>query len=430
MIYFLNFSFEKRITFYFLLTSLLVGCSGTKHSIQKSTQKILKSSFYENQFTGFLVVDSQSNDTLFKLNSKKYFIPASTGKIFTLFTALRQLPDSIPALKYMQQNDTLYVEGTGDPTLLHSYFQHNKTLDFLRQYDQIALHLNNFEDEKFGPGWAWEDYQYYFQPEKGPFPLYGNVTTIKPSNPGQVTPSYFQDSVTRMNFIKNRELEHNYFYYGPSRKDTIEVPFKTDKKLTKRLLEIAIGKNVSSATTMPSGEKKIIYSVPADTVYKRMMHESDNFLAEQLLLVVAATRSDTLNSSIVREHILENELADLKQLPRWVDGSGLSRYNLFTPESMVHVLSKLYKEISRKRLFDFFPAGGKGTLEDWYAGDSEPYLFAKTGSVGNNNNISGYLITKSGKTLIFSFMNNHFRHPSSAVKEQMQRIFEEIRDTY
>jgi len=161
-----------------------------------------------------------------------------------------------------------------------------------------------------------------------------------------------------------------------------------------------------------------------------MMIESDNFLAEQLLLLCSSTLSDTLSSSKVREYILENELADLKQQPRWVDGSGLSRYNLFTPESMIHVLSKLYDDIPRERLFDFFPAGGQGTLKDWYPGKPEPYLFAKTGSVGNNYNISGYLITKSGKILIFSFMNNHFRHPSSEIKKRMQRIFEALRDDY
>jgi D-alanyl-D-alanine carboxypeptidase/D-alanyl-D-alanine-endopeptidase (penicillin-binding protein 4) len=129
--------------------------------------------------------------------------------------------------------------------------------------------------------------------------------------------------------------------------------------------------------------------------------------------------------------MLENQLLDLKQPPRWVDGSGLSRYNLFTPESMVTVLSKMYRNVPRQRLFSFFPVGGaSGTLKDWYGGNPKPYIYAKSGSLGNNYCLSGYLLTKSGKTLIFSFMNNHFRHPSWEVKKQMEQIFEEIRDTY
>lgn len=398
--------------------------------MQKATNTTLNSSFYESQFTGLVVLDVANRDTLLNINGKKYFTPASNTKIFTLFTALQHLPDSLPALKYIEKNDTLYIEGTGDPTFLHSSFEHNKTLDFLKRYDHISLHLNNFQEEKFGPGWAWEDYQYSFQPEKGPFPLYGNVTTVYNVDTMSVTPLYFKDAIVPISFNRNRELEQNRFYFSPSRKDTIEIPFRTDSALTRTLLETVLQRKVTIAQKMPSEEKRILYSVPSDSVYKRMMYESDNFLAEQLLLLVSSTLSDTLSSSMVREYILENALADLKQPPRWVDGSGLSRYNLFTPESMVHVLSKMYKDIPKERLFDFFPAGGQGTLKDWYPGDPEPYFFAKTGSVGNNHNISGYLITKSGKTLIFSFMNNHFRHPSSEVKKQMEQIFEEIRNTY
>ncbi len=420
----------KIIPVYFLLFALVAGCSGAKRSIQKSTLKVFESTFYDHQFTGILVVNPQNKDTLLHFNAKKYFTPASNTKIFTLFTALRLLHDSIPALKYIQQNDTLYIEGTGDPTLLHSYFGYNKTIDFLKRYDNIALHLNNLQDEKFGPGWAWEDYQYYFQPEKGPFPIYGNVTTIFQADSMNVRPSFFRDSVIAIHLDRNRNLEQNRFYFSPSRKDTLEIPFRTDSTLTRILLQNALQKKVTLVQKMPAAKKKVLAGIAVDSVYRRMMIESDNFLAEQLLILGAATLSDTLSSSKTRQFILKNALAQLRQKPRWVDGSGLSRYNLFTPESMVYVLSKMYEEIPRERLMSFFPAGGEGTLKDWYSGDPEPYLFAKTGSVGNNHNISGYLITKSGKTLIFSFMNNHFRQPSSEVKQRMQQIFENIRDTY
>ena len=407
-----------------------MGCSGAKTSIQKSTQKVFDSQFYDNQFTGLLVVNAQNNDTLLNFNGEKYFIPASNTKIFTLFAALEFLPDSIPALKYIKQNDTLYIEGTGDPTFLHPFFEHNNTVDFLKKFETIALYLNNFEDEKYGPGWAWEDYEYGFQAEKGALPLFGNVLSLHNSSKLYASPSYFMDSVFTIDSHINRDLEQNRFYFSESRKDSIEIPFRTSDVLTINLLEKATQKKVRLVNKMPDGIKKMRYSVPTDSVSKRMMHESDNFLAEQLLLGISSMRSDTLNSYKVRKHILENELADLKQVPRWVDGSGLSRYNLFSPESMVQVLSKLYKKYPRERLLNFFPAGGEGTLKDWYPGNPEPYLFAKTGTVGNNHSISGYLITKSGKTLIFSFMNNHFRKPSSEVKKQMQHIFEEIRDTY
>ena len=421
----------KRIIAYFLFFSLIVGCTSAKRRIKKSTQKAFDSAFYDNQFAGFLVVNSQNKDSLLNFNSEKYFTPASNTKIFTLFTALQLLPDSIPALKYIEQNDTLFLEGTGDPSFLHSYFKQNKTSDFLKGYNHIALYLDNFQEEKFGSGWAWDDYHFYYQPEIAAFPLYGNVTTICSSEMMNVTPSYFRDSVVPIANRINRELERNQFYFSPTRKDTVEIPFRTNHSLTKDLLEKALEKRVSITQNMPAGVKKVFYSVPSDTVFIRMMHESDNFLAEQLLLLGSSTLSDTLSGATARNYILENQLADLKQPPRWVDGSGLSRYNLFTPESIVAVLSKLLIDVPREQLFRYFPAGGvTGTLEDWYAGNPNPYIYAKSGSLGNVYCLSGYLLTKSGKTLVFSFMNNHFRHPSAEVKQQMEQIFEEIRDTY
>ena len=91
----------------------------------------------------------------------------------------------------------------------------------------------------------------------------------------------------------------------------------------------------------------------------------------------------------------------------------------------------MYTETDRARLFDIFPAGGaSGTLKNWYRNNPEPYIYAKSGSLGNVYCLSGYLITKSGKTLLFSFMNNHYMASSSDVKENMEKIFETIRDTY
>jgi len=421
----------KPLLFGFMLASLLLGCASTKKNVQRTTDSVLASPFYNQQFTGVLILDADTKDTLYARNSEKYFTPASNTKIFTLFAALQFLPDKIPALKYVTQNDTLYVEGTGDPSFLHPHLMDSTALNFLHGHRNISLHLDNFKENRYGPGWAWGDYQYYYQPERTAFPLYGNVVTLHNSESVKVVPTYLYDKVVPIDYTLRRELDRNLFYFGKTRKDTLEIPFKTDTTLTKTLLEDVLGKKLSLAVRMPTGEKNVLYSLPSDSLYRRMMHESDNMIAEQLLILASSTLSDTLDGGKVRDSVLSNQLADLEQPPRWVDGSGLSRYNLFTPESMVQVLSKLHEQVPEQRLFDIFPAGGvSGTLEDWYPGNPDPYIYAKTGTLGNVHCVSGYLVTKSGKTLIFSFMNNHYRHPSSEIKKRMQLIFETIRDTY
>jgi len=421
----------KKIVVLLLLTFLFTGCSTVKRRIVKKIDTQINSDQYKNQFTGFLVIDPVSRDTIYNFNSTRYFTPASNTKIFTLFASLNLLPDSIPTLKYIIENDTLFVQGTGDPTLLHPYLNDSTALHFMDNYENIAFYPNNFKEDKFGPGWSWDDYHWYYSPERSGFPLYGNVLIIKNTDSFEVEPKYFKDSIVSMDYPINRELQKNVFYFNKSKKDTIEIPFRVDSSTTKNLMEKVLKKKIHITHSFPEGQQQILYGMPSDSVYKRMMEESDNFLAEQLLILGSSTLSDTLNSHKVRKYVLDNYLLDLRQPPRWVDGSGLSRYNLFTPESIIHVLHKMYHEIPKERLFLFFPAGGEsGTIEDWYPGDPNPYIYAKTGSLGNNHNLSGYLITKTGKILIFSFMNNHFMESSSEIKKRMQSIFENIRDNY
>ncbi|PKA99887.1 D-alanyl-D-alanine carboxypeptidase/D-alanyl-D-alanine-endopeptidase (penicillin-binding protein 4) [Flavobacteriaceae bacterium MAR_2009_75] len=421
----------RKIYLLAVLASVIFGCASSSKILIKSTDSVLKSEFYENQFTGFFLYDPTTKDTLYTHNSSKYFTPASNTKILTLYTALKMLPDSIPAFRYLFQGDQTFIQGTGDPTLFHTQFDNTKTLNFLKAQSNITLYLNNFDDDRLGPGWSWGDYQYYYQAERSAMPIFGNVVTLQRTPSTKILPHIFNDSVVPINASKNREPEKNIFYFDTSRKDTLEVPFRTSRKLVKYILEEELKKEMALTDKMPSGRLNTFYGINSDTVFRRMMHKSDNFLAEQLLILASSTLSDTLNSQKARKHILDNYLKELKQTPRWVDGSGLSRYNLITPEGLVHVLDKLYTEISRERLLSFFPAGGvSGTLKKWYPGDPEPYIYAKTGSLSNNHCLSGYLITKSGKTLIFSFMNNHFRDSSSEVKRRMQQILENVRDTY
>lgn len=410
--------------------SILSSCISTKRNLtsEKETGPMPARDF-DHHFTGILVFDPVTKDTLFSKNASKYFTPASTTKIFTLYTGLKLIPEKIPALTYMQKNDTLFVAGTGDPSLLHPYFKDSTALHFLKgQSIPLAVHFDNYQGNSFGPGWAWEDYDQYFSPERSSLPLYGNTVQLHASG---TIPSFFKKDVTEKKSTINRALRQNHFYFDPAEKDTVFVPFITKPSHVKGLLETALDRKVTEIHAMPKGKKNVLFGIPSDSLYRRMMHQSDNFIAEQLLLLASSSLSDTLSSSKPRNYILKNQLSDLGQVPRWVDGSGLSRYNLFSPESMVQVLYKLYIDLPLDRLLNLFPAGGvSGTLKESFSGQQGPYIYAKSGSLGNNYCLSGYLITKSNKILIFSFMNNHYRRSTTEIKQQMQSFFQQIRNHY
>jgi D-alanyl-D-alanine carboxypeptidase/D-alanyl-D-alanine-endopeptidase (penicillin-binding protein 4) len=165
-----------------------------------------------------------------------------------------------------------------------------------------------------------------------------------------------------------------------------------------------------------------------------MLQPSDNLIAEQLLLMIASERGEPMNTGDVIGQIKENYLADLPDEPQWADGSGLSRYNMFTPRSIVRLLQKIEDEFENdEQMYELFPAGGEsGTIESWYAhrDGGEPYLYAKTGTLMNNHCLSGFIVTNSGRRLIFSFMNNHYVTSSSVVKEEMEKVLWYIYSNY
>lgn len=390
---------------------------------------------------GLLVYDPSTKKTLVDFNSNKYFTPASNTKIFTFFGALQLLGDSIPSLKYIEKNDSLIIWGTGDPTFLYPHVYHSsRTYGFLKNHlaAEIYFSASNFYDDHFGPGWAWGDYNSYYSAERSSFPVYGNLMTLTDSvnNQLNVSPNLFRDSVR---FIKSNEPGKKairfpqsnrveFFFDTTSQSLTKEIPFHASPKLISQLLSDTLNRSVKLIDEAMPSQAISYYDLPSDSLYKVMMQESDNFIAEQLLQMCALMVSDSLKAEIAIDYIKDKYLFDLPDEPQWVDGSGLSRYNLFTPRSIVRLWEKILVLVPRDRLFEMLAIGGKaGTLKNSYKADP-PYIFGKTGTLSNNHCISGYLITKKGKLLIFSFMNNNFTAPTLEIRANMERILFQIHE--
>lgn len=429
------------------LLSFLLLASGCSSVRPKKLSKNLEAQFRQSEifneyFMGFALYDPESRSMLYESNGTKYFTPASNTKLFTFYACVKYLGDSIPALRYKERGDSLVFWGTGDPSFLHPDLHKNrKIFNFLKSHPGVLIFSDrNYFNERFGPGWAWDDYPYYFSPETAPFPVYGNVVRFSTDalKTLKVSPAIMADST----FNKPIDLSHqsgierkehaNRFYYQRKQTagDTTDIPIKYTIPTLLNLLEDTLGRMVGYRHVPIDTTSQVLYSLPSDSLYKRMLQESDNFLAEQLLLLVGNTVKDTLHTKSTIEFLQDSLLADLPDKPIWVDGSGLSRYNLFTPRTMVKLLENIYHSVPEERLFQLLPAGGvNGTLASWY-GDDQAYIFAKTGTLSNNHCLSGYLVTNSGKRLIFSFMHNNFPFSSSATKRTMAPILAFIRDNY
>jgi D-alanyl-D-alanine carboxypeptidase/D-alanyl-D-alanine-endopeptidase (penicillin-binding protein 4) len=225
----------------------------------------------------------------------------------------------------------------------------------------------------------------------------------------------------------------NQFTFFPGEeqlKDTINIPFQVDDELIVELLADTLDKTITKLNKPLPDDAVLLRSIPTDSLYRVMMQESDNFIAEQILLMSAAMVSDTLRPEIAIDYMKKNFLTDLPDKPVWVDGSGLSRFNLFTPRSIVKLWEKIDKQVPRERLFKLLAVGGKnGTLKNSYKAD-EPYIYGKTGTLSNNHSLSGFILTKKGKALIFSCMSANYVKPTSEVRKRMEVIMKAIHERY
>lgn len=428
----------NRVFVFLILALWSFSCSPVSKKLLDKTFKQTDEKFQDH--TGFLLYDPVTQKSLYEYKSSHYFTPASNTKIFTLFACLQLLGDSVPALKYTIAEDSLIFWGTGDPSFLYKEICPNdRVLNFLKS-TSLPLYFSdaNFSTTHFGSGWAWDDYNDYYSAERSPFPIYGNILSLQAlGNKFFVQPTFFKNYVEvgpsedKAKLI--RRPDGNDFVFHPSstqQQFAADVPFKVSPELTATLLSDTLRKMVRTIRKPLIQNFQTVYSLPVDSVYKVMMQESDNFIAEQLLLICSQTVSDTLQPEIAIRYVKKNFLNDLPDDPKWVDGSGLSRYNLFTPRSIVQVWQKIYDRIPRERLFSILATGGKsGTIKNWYKAEA-PYIFGKTGSLSNNHSLSGYLVTRKGRTLIFSFMNNNYTASTNEIRQNMENILRSIYEKY
>jgi D-alanyl-D-alanine carboxypeptidase/D-alanyl-D-alanine-endopeptidase (penicillin-binding protein 4) len=418
-------------------TNLLRG-----HGPRWLNKTINESQVLRQHSVGVCITDVATGEKLYELNADRYFVPASNMKLFTFYAGLHLLTDSLPSLRYVVRHDSLLFWGTGDPTLLHGDVPSRRAFDFLKNRPEKLFYMPIACVDAFGPGWGWDDFNYYYSPERGPFPIYGHTVRFR-GRPGQrpsVGPRFFNSmvqaapaGVTSEDHVK-RDMLGNQFAYFPAVKSWVdETPFRTSPALLQQLLQDTLRRPVGVLRwrlPRPQDSVRTLAGLPVDSLYRRMLQVSDNFLAEQLLLMCSTNLgSDSLDGGHVIRLMRRQYLADLPDAPRWVDGSGLSRFNLVTPRALVALLLKLHQEVPEPRLLSLLAAGGgHGTLRRVYHDKDGTWFWGKTGTLTNNHNLCGFLRTRKGHLLAVSFMNNNHVAETSEIRKEMERVLGQVRE--
>ena len=460
----------KKICIILLLPVLCVACtpahqasgaagSGSKEPFQQFTEEtLLNQPGLTSAQVGLCLYDPLAATYKYNWQSDKYFMPASNTKLFSLYAGLRYLGDSLVGLRYELTDTALFIQPGGDPTFLHPSYPDQPVVRFLKQsHKPIYIADNNFQDRPFGRGWAWDDYNDDYMPERSAMPIYGNYIrwiydTVSASFytiPDINWPVRFSPDTSKQGFSVRRDVHTNAYEIteGKGRVREQDVPFITDGSASAAmLLKDTIGKTVGLRhlpggwTSYPPDMKftthdmlfmglSTLHSRPVDSMYRPMMYNSDNFFAEQTLLMVSNELLGKMNDSRIIDTLLKTDLKGLPQRPIWVDGSGLSRNDLFTPQDFVWLLDTMRKQFGLDRLKRILPTGGTGTLSSYYKEDAG-FIFAKTGSLSGVVALSGYLMTKKDHLLLFSILINNYTGSGVTVRRQMEQWIHLVRENY
>lgn len=448
---------KRYATYLVLHTSYLFSSCGVEQQLSRSAKEtVLQQPAFKAAHAGISIYEPATGKYWFNYQGDKYFVPASNTKIPTCYAAMKYLGDSLVGLKYdiqLWENDNhtgydtlIRFEPSGDPTFLHPDFKFQPVFDTLRNKSyKLNLYAPLYYWRYFGSGWSWSDAQESYMPPRSFFPVYGNVIRFR-LNLGSISvwPSFLRKNVyvTRnknWNVIGRLDTE-NIFYIDST--DLLnynkEIPFFPREDYIKSLLEDTLKKEISYGYK-PFFEKAyraqrinnplLIHSQPTDSLLKPMMHRSDNFFAEQSLLMVSNELLGVMNDERIIDTLLKTDFKDLPQKPRWADGSGLSRYNLFTPQAMVAILTKMKNEFGMERIKVIFPTGGEGTISSYYKQDAG-FIYGKTGTLSGVVAFSGFLYTKKGKLLIFSTLINNHQGSATDIRRAIENFLQGVRSKY
>lgn len=422
--------------------AILLERPNTQRELQ---ELVVANPVFQTGFTGFFLADASSGREIFSFRPDLYFTPASNTKLLTFFVAQQVLAASTPALVYQEQQDTLHIWGTGHPLLLHPLFEeYDEVLTWLQAQaaKQLVLHFPADEVvERYGQGWSWDDYNDGYVYERSLLPVYGNSLRVKKTALDTALriwpPTISLLEGSREDGLLSRPEQENRFTAAPSLFTRKQLDVRRPMVVSPAWIASSLGEVLQKPVTVgslarPQAAYSILEAPLPDTIFRRLLDNSDNFIAEQLLLLAATSKFGKPALEPLFAFTRDSLLPDLQLIERqWVDGSGLSRYDQFTPRQMGLLVGYLLKHTEPERLKQLLASGSsKGTLSGRFMDKGKPYVWAKTGSLRNVLCLSGFLETQSGQRLVFSFMHNNYpgqsRDHYKAMEQVLRWIYESL----
>lgn len=382
-----------------------------------------------------VVVETLDGKPLFVRNPDLRVIPASNEKLFAAAFALDALtPDYRAATRFWKMPGRLVVDSEGDPMMTYADLVGIRDRLGLAKGGQVLV--RQAYRPGIGPGWEYEDLPNKFAApvcaftvDRGSVELWseGGRPLFKPANYGLKVFRRNAKSL-RTKYAPDRGVAT---VYGPLAKDPKLLDTLSLPNPDQAAASVLGGKFEATDRVPERGPDYVHLAPPLAEVVKECLTTSDNQIAEHLLLSAAHRVGASSTAEIgfaeaapQMEKFLAEKAGVNPDEVRPVDGSGLSRHNLATAESLAKVLcwaqSQPWSQVWRASLAK---PGEKGTLEKRLVGST---FSGKTGSLDGVAALSGYVKTKAGDELVVSVVVNGFKGPASAVRNQIDLFVRSI----
>ncbi len=406
-----------------------------------------------------LVQDLETGDIIDSYRPKNVAPPASVMKLLPTATALETLGEDYRFSTYIEYSGyidngilhgDLYVRGTGDPTLgsqkvgdrafLNKWVKAVKDAGIRAIRGCVIADLSYFDADAVNPGWIWEDIGNYYAPgiyalsymdntmniilRSGAVGSVAEVQYTVPEVPGVQFENHIRcTSITHDGAFVHGEA-YNYTRYLTGSVPSNQGSFGVQGDLPNPGLLLVqhfsdkLEENGITTTAWPTyiseadGVKRtLLYTwlspTLRDIIIETNIH-SNNMYAESVFRTFGAryTLPCTIHNSADFEKDFWYRRGVDTRSTRIVDGCGLAPQDAISAETLVQLLTYMYRSPNKDAFYASLPVSGQtGTLRTLLGGtELDGRVHAKSGTIAATKNFAGYIELPNGKTWVFAVM--------------------------
>jgi D-alanyl-D-alanine carboxypeptidase/D-alanyl-D-alanine-endopeptidase (penicillin-binding protein 4) len=417
---------------------------------------------FERSYWSVLVRPAGSSQPLYELNAAKLMMPGSAMKILTAAAAASHLgwdhrfetrvASPAPVENGVLRGD-MFVIGGGDPSIsersdapgtLRAMARQVREAGIARLEGGVVGDDDLFDDRGYGAGWTLDNLPYgysaavsaleynegsvdlivragatagdpvtiHVRPEGSGLQIDNRLVTVEASGTGRLTlrrqpgsPRLVVEGQIPSGaapFVRTASVDNPTRFFASAFRAALIAEGVAVAGDAIDIDDFVSKPDLSAARTLAAHR-----SAPLGAIVSSMMKVSQNQYAEILLKAVGIDRA--------REALRRWDVPDDGYV--MADGSGLSRYNYVTSDTLVRILQAMRADPSHAPFLESLPVAGRdGTLAGRLSGTpAAGRVRAKTGTVDNVRAIAGYVESADGETLVFAMIANNFTVPTSEV---------------